>query len=142
MKSCIFFGHRTVTQNIRDELFSQISYLIESCGVDTFWVGHQGSFDETVISVLESIKKVYTCISCTIVIANLRDLNKKCVYELDTIFPEELEGSIPRFAIDKRNRWMIERSDFAITYVMRDGGAQKYKDILLKKNKTVIEISK
>lgn len=141
MKSCTFFGHRTVTQNIRDELFSQISYLIECCGVDTFWVGHQGSFDETVISVLESIKKVYPCISCNIVLANLREANNSS-FDLDTVFPEELEGSIPRFAIDKRNRWMIEHSDFAITYVMRDGGAQKYKDILLKKNKTVIEISK
>jgi len=141
MKSCTFFGHRTVTQNIRDELFSQISYLIESCGVDTFWVGHQGSFDETVISVLESIKKVYPCISCNIVLSNLRKANNSSL-GLDTVFPEELEGSIPRFAIDKRNRWMIEHSDFAITYVMRDGGAQKYKDILLKKNKTVIELSK
>jgi len=141
MKSCTFFGHRTVTQNIRDELFSQISYIIESCGVDTFWVGHQGSFDETVISVLESIKKVYPCISCNIVLSNLRKANNSSL-GLDTVFPEELEGSIPRFAIDKRNRWMIEHSDFAITYVMRDGGAQKYKDILLKKNKTVIELSK
>lgn len=142
MKSCTFFGHRTVTQNIREELASQICYLIEHLGVDTFLVGNNGGFDEIVISVLKSIKKIYPYISCTIVIANLRDLNKKCVYELDTIFPKELENSIPRFAIDKRNRWMIEHSDFAITYVMRDGGAKKYKDILLKKNKTVIELSK
>ena len=141
MKSCTFFGHRTVTHNIREKLFSQISYLIESCGVDTFWVGHQGSFDETVISVLESIKKVYPCISCNIVLSNLHEANNSS-FDLDTVFPEELEGSIPRFAIDKRNRWMIEHSDFAITYVMRDGGAKKYKDILLKKNKTVIELSK
>ena len=141
MKGCTFFGHRTVTENIKEKLYLQIRYLIESCGADTFWVGNNGGFDEIVGDTLKSIMKEYPHISCNIVIAHLRDASNK-EFPLETIFPEELEKSIPRFAIDKRNRWMIDRSDFAITYVMRDGGAKKYKDILLKKNKTVIELSK
>ena len=34
-----------------------------------------------------------------------------------------------RFAIDYRNRWMIDRSDYVVTYVVHDlgSGAAKYK---------------
>lgn len=47
-----------------------------------------------------------------------------------------------RFAIDKRNRWMIDHSDFVITYVSRSfGGAAKFKEIAEKKNRVVINIT-
>ena len=47
----------------------------------------------------------------------------------------------PRFAIDYRNKWMIDHSD-VITYVRRSfGGAAKSKTLAAKKNKTVIELS-
>ena len=35
----------------------------------------------------------------------------------DTMFPEVLELVHPRYAIERRNGWMLERSDYFVTYV-------------------------
>lgn len=34
----------------------------------------------------------------------------------DTMFPEGLELVHPRYAIERRNGWMLERSDYFVTY--------------------------
>ena len=55
---------------------------------------------------------------------------------------EGIENHLPRFAIAFRNRWMIKKSDYVVTYVTRSfGGAYKFKTLSVTKNKTVIEIS-
>ena len=60
---------------------------------------------------------------------------------VETFFPEGLEKVPPRFAIDKRNRWMIKNADFVITYVQYTvGGAAKYKAVAEKANKTVVHL--
>ena len=60
----------------------------------------------------------------------------------DTIFPEELAKVPRRFAIDKRNHWMIERSSVVVTYVKNNiGGAAKFKEIAEKKGLNIINIS-
>ena len=46
-----------------------------------------------------------------------------------------------RFRIDKRNRWMINESQFVITHIRHSvGGAAKYSEIAKKAGKTVINI--
>ena len=35
----------------------------------------------------------------------------------DTMFPEGLELVHPRYAIERRNGWMLKRSDYFVTYV-------------------------
>ncbi|MBQ8203233.1 MAG: hypothetical protein IJZ75_03020, partial [Clostridia bacterium] len=56
-------------------------------------------------------------------------------------YPEGIEKAPLKFAIVKRNRWMIEKSDFVITYVNRViGGAAQFKELSAKKGKTVINI--
>ena len=61
----------------------------------------------------------------------------------DTILPEGIETVIKRFAINYRNKWMIEQSDFVVTYVVHDGGsgAAQFKKLAERKGKTVIELS-
>ena len=51
------------------------------------------------------------------------------------------ENVPPRFAIDHRNRWMINQSEFVVTYVRSPGGAAKFKALAERKGKTVLEIS-
>ena len=58
-----------------------------------------------------------------------------------TLLPEGIETVPPRFAIEYRNKWMIDHSDIVITYVHRSfGGAAKFKELAEKKNKVVIQI--
>ena len=47
-----------------------------------------------------------------------------------------------RFAISYRNKWMIEQSDYVVTYVNHSwGGAAQFKELAEKKGKTVIELN-
>ena len=59
-----------------------------------------------------------------------------------TLFPESLEFIPKRYAIDKRNRWMIEYSDAIISYVISGyGGAAKYKNLAVRRGKMIYELS-
>lgn len=57
----------------------------------------------------------------------------------DTMFPE-IEGH-PKFAIDRRNRWMLQSSDFCIRYINDTwGGAYKFARLAKRCCKEVINI--
>ena len=59
----------------------------------------------------------------------------------NTIYPEGIEKAPLKYAIIKRNKWMIDNSDFVITYVKRVvGGAAQFKELAQKKKKIIIEI--
>ncbi len=69
---------------------------------------------------------------------------KKNDYEdySDTIYPEKLAGIHPRYAICKRNEWMVQKSDYVIAYVtLSVGCAAKYKALAEKKQKIVINLA-
>ena len=59
-----------------------------------------------------------------------------------TILPNGIEMVPQRFAVSYRNRWMIEQSDYVITFVSHSfGSAAKFKEFAEKKNKIIINIS-
>ena len=58
------------------------------------------------------------------------------------ILPNGIENIPPRFAINYRNKSMIEAADIVVTYVKHSwGGAAKYKLLAEKKNRQIIELS-
>lgn len=59
-----------------------------------------------------------------------------------TIIPDGIETVPKKFAINYRNSWMIEQSDYVVTYVNSSvGGAAKFKKQAEKKNKIVINLA-
>ena len=55
--------------------------------------------------------------------------------------PEGIESVHPRYAITWRNRWMLDRADFVVTYITHSwGGAAKFAQAAEKKEKTVINL--
>ena len=63
--------------------------------------------------------------------------------ELDTLFPEVLDSCPPRFAIDRRNRWMVERSDIVVAWVEHTrGGAYKFLSLAQRKKLKIINLAK
>lgn len=139
--TCCFFGHREVTHNIRDKLKAIIESLIAENGVTEFYVGHQGQFDGIVYSVLKELKGKYPQIRYTVVLAYMPDEHIKEVYEEDTLFPDGLETVPKRFAISKRNDWMISHSDVAVCYVWKiTGGAAKFREKAEKKGLRIIDV--
>ena len=141
MKACTFFGHRDCPETIKPYLREVLVDLITNQGVDTFYVGNQGRFDGIVRSVLRELEKEYPEIRYAVVLAYLP--GKKNEYDdfSDTILPEGIEAVHPRYAIDWRNRWMLQRSDFVVTYITHSwGGAAKFAEKAKREGKTVINL--
>ena len=138
-----FFGHRDAPQSIQNPLKETVRKLIETENADLFYIGNQGSFDYMVRSVLRELKQEYPHISYYVVLA-YRPEHAKASFEdySDTILPEPVALSMPRFAILKRNDWMLAKSDTVVSYVTCSfGGAAKMKQKAIQKGKHVIEIS-
>ena len=143
IRTACFFGHRDVTHDIRANLQFIIEQLITEEQIYNFYVGHQGQFDSMVRSVLKELKVKYPHIRYTVVLAYMPDEHIKEVYGEDTLYPDGLETVPRRFAISKRNDWMIQHSGYAVCYVHKiTGGAVKFREKARKKGLLVIGIIK
>lgn len=140
MAACTFFGHRDCPDSVKLELLSVIENLITEKNVRTFYMGNHGNFDHLVISILKELKIRYHDINYYVILAYLPGKDYD-LQEYVTIYPEGIEIVPKRFAIDFRNRWMVNRSDYVISYVNRNfGGAAKAKNYAEKKRKVIINI--
>ena len=135
--TCTFFGHKDTPKETALTLQLILIDLIENKNVDTFYVGNNGNFDNMVYSVLSKLILTYP-IKYYIVLAYIP---KKENGNLEhSILPEGIETVPPKFAISYRNKWMLEQSDYAVTYVTHSwGGAAKFKNLAEKKGKIIID---
>ncbi len=138
--TCTFFGHRDTPPPVKPLLRQVIIELIEQRGVTRFFVGNQGNFDAMARSLLAELAQTYP-IRYDVVLAYLPKENNPSLDVSHTILPDGFEAVPPRFAIDHRNRWMIEHSEIVVTYVRNPiGGAAKFKALAKRKGKTVVEV--
>lgn len=136
-----FFGHRDTPDEIEPLLHKVLLDLIENKGVKQFYVGNQGNFDTITRSLLVEYEQTHG-IQYEIVLAYFPKKDEGLYDTAHTLLPEGIETVPPRFAIEYRNRWMIDHSDIVITYVTRSfGGAAKFKQLAQQKKKTVIELA-
>ena len=138
-----FFGHGDAPQEIFLTVETLLKNLIEKEGVHRFYVGNHGNFDRIVSNILSKLRVIYPQITCYVVLAYMPQAKTENAWQnLNTILPYEIAAAIPRFAISKRNEWMLENSEVVVTYVRRSfGGAAKYKEMAIRKRKRVIEIA-
>lgn len=141
---CTFFGHKDTPENIQPLLRTVIIDLIQNKNVDLFYVGNNGNFDFMVKNTLKLLKLSYPHIKYSVVLSympNHKNGSANIDYS-DTIYPEELENIPPKYAIVKRNQWMIRQSDYVITYVKyTTGGAIKFKKLAEKQKKIVLNLA-
>lgn len=124
-KTMHFFGHRDCPASIRPKLQETLVRLIEQEGVTVFYVGHQGDFDYMVQSLLGELAVQYDHISYAIVLSGFP--GKNIGSSQKTLLPEGIETVPRRFAIVWRNRWMLERAQYVVTYVTHNwGGAARF----------------
>ena len=137
MAACTFFGHRDCPSSIKEKLHEEIERLICHHGVDTFYIGTQGSFDRMAYAALVELRRRYSHINVYRVLAYMPKSSDADT--ADTIVPEGIENSHPRYAIVHRNNWMIDRSDYVIAYITHPtGGAFQAVERAKKKDKIVI----
>ena len=141
---CTFFGHGNTSEDIKPKLEETLIDLIENRNVHKFYVGNHGRFDSMVRRTLKEFKKKkYPFIDYAVVLAYLPTQKNKfpCDDYSDTIYPDGLENALPKFAICKRNEWLIKQSDIVVTHVTHGfGGAALYKEKAERKGLEVINI--
>ncbi len=138
MSSCTFFGHRECYGLDAEKLRGIILEIIKK-GVNTFYVGHQGHFDHIVYQCLKELRKLYPQISVCVVLAYIPSDRPPFTDMSDTMYPP-IEGH-PRFAIERRNNWMISNSDFCVCYINNSwGGAHKFAQIAKRRGLKVFNI--
>ena len=145
-----FIGHSSM--NINNVLSNKIKNAIQlnlyKYSPVTFYCGGYGDFDLHCASLCRSLKNDFP--ACSIVFVTpyitpsqqrkLKYLIEEHFYD-STIYPP-IENTPPRFAITKRNEWMIAKSDLVIAYVAHNyGGAHKSLEYARKKNKFVINLA-
>ena len=136
-----FFGHKDTQKSIETVLRANLIDLIENYGATEFYVGNNGKFDVMVYRQLEELSQIYP-ITYSIVLAYLPVEKNKYFDFTNTIYPEGIETVPKRFAISRRNKWMIQRADVVVTYVTNYfGGAYQFKSIAEKEGKRIIELS-
>ena len=138
-----FFGHRDAPQSIKPKLYNLLVDLIEHQSADRFYVGNHGSFDALVRDSLRTLQAAYPHITYAVVLAYLPSVKASlpCADFSDTVYPEAVADVPKKFAIDRRNRWMIQQSDTAVCYVTHSlGGAAKYRQAAQKAGLRVMDL--
>lgn len=133
-----FCGHRDTqaSPELRAWLTDCVEKLITE-GADTFYLGGYGGFDRLAASVVWRLKERYPRIESVLVLAYLGRKADAEKYDR-TMYPEIEDGPM-RFAIVRRNRWMVDHSDVLVAYVILDtGGAAETRKYAARKKKRII----
>ena len=130
-----FFGHRDTPKETEPALRLTLIDLIENKNATVFYVGNHGNFDAMVHRQLEDLSKIYP-IKYYVVLAYMP--GKNADPDEHSILPEGIETVPHRFAINYRNKWMLNKSDIVVIYVTRNfGGAWEFKEIADKSGKII-----
>ena len=142
MSACTFFGHRECPDSVKIKSQEVLIDLITNNDVDMFYVGNQGQFDAIVHGVLRELKDEYPQIDYAVVLAYIPGKQTEYDDYSDTMLPEGIESIHPRYAIAWRNNWMIQRSDYVVTYTTHSwGGAAQFAEKAKRSGKVVINLS-
>ena len=141
MSVCTFFGHSECYGLDVAKLRLVVEELIEQ-GVTEFLVGNNGQFDSAVFSCLRELSGAHPGISYSVALAYLPTQKQEYdVYEGHSFFPEGQEMGPARFAIERRNRYMIYSADICVCYINRTfGGAYKFARMAKKRGLQVINL--
>lgn len=144
MSTCTFFGHHDCPASIRPKLREVLIDLIENRAVDRFFVGDNGAFDRMVRACLRELAKEYPQIRYAVVLEHMPEKRRTGCHEddSDTMLPEGLEKVPPRFAISRRNQWMLRQCDCVVTYITHSwGGAAQFAEMATRQKKAVFDLT-
>ena len=142
MKCVMFCGHSDFYGDtaIKNWLREIVEGLIHK-GADDFLLGGYGGFDVCAASVVWELKKQYPENTSTLVLPYLDRKVDATKYDSTTYPP--LEKVPKRYAISKRNEWMVNEADTVVAYVTHDwGGAATTLAYAKRKKKEIINYGK
>lgn len=135
-----FCGHSTVANApaVAAALAAAIEKLIAE-GATEFYLGGYGEFDSMAARIVRDAKAAHPEIHSTLVIPYMdREFNPS-LYD-GSVYPP-LESVPRRFAISKRNEWMIDQADVVVSGVSHDwGGAATTLKYAKRKKKRIVSV--
>ena len=137
--TCTFMGHKDCPFSVKERLEGVILELIAK-GVNRFFVGNNGNFDYLVQETLSKLIKKGFSINVSIVLSYINETSISGHQEL-TVFPEELASAPKKFAISKRNEYLLNNSSILVCYVNNTfSNAYKWTEKARKKGLSIVEI--
>ena len=123
-KSCFFIGHREAPETISAALAAEVRRHITELNVTEFVVRHYGRFDATASRAVVAAKKEFPYVRLLMLIPYHpaeSPIDPPKGYD-GTYYPPGMENVPRRLAIVRANHYMVERSDYLITYVRHNFG--------------------
>jgi hypothetical protein len=119
---CCFIGHRTIYNipAVKERVKDLVQGLIEN-GVKTFYNGGMGKFDALCASAVHDLKREYGDLN-NVLISPYPKVDKYKARLFDEVIYPSLEKVHPKYAILYRNKYMVDNSAYAITYVTHPWG--------------------
>ena len=144
-----FTGHASVCSNdrVKELIKEQMRNNIGNAEYIGCYLGGYGGFGEICARACRELKKEYGGIEL-IYVTPYRSLSEQAkIKEMlsygwyDTSIYPPIENVPYRFAISKRNEWMMANADIVIAYVKRSyGGAYRSLQVAVRKKKKIINI--
>ncbi len=137
-------GEMIVSKELRERIRQILCAAIPREPV-TCYCGGYGMFDSTCAGVIHELKQEYTMLTSVFVTPYHDEkrltLIKACgLY--DKIHCPDIGNTPPRFAIIKRNEYMIDCADHVIAYVKNTyGGAYRTLQYAKRKKKTILNLA-
>ena len=144
-----FCGHSTYSETEEHE--KKILNFLEKRVGNTpcdFFLGEYGSFDAFCYRIAKKFKALHHNSKLMFITPYINDsFLKKHLSEKEKRFDEiiypNLENIPPRYAISKRNRWIVEKADIIVAYVHHKfGGAYSMYRYAEQKKKEIYDITK
>ena len=142
-----FLGHRSLIYN--DMLFQRLQETIMEHLIPNektlFYCGGYGDFDHLSVKACREVQKKE--VNCEIVFVTpymilSKQVGKTDIALYDSVLYPPLEKVPPKFAISRRNEWMIDQADLIIAYVTYShGGAYTGMKYAKRKQKRVINLA-
>lgn len=144
-----FAGHSSITEKekVKEIVKIQIKNNIDDIEPVMCYLGGYGDFDDLCAVACRELKSEYKNIEIVYVTPYFNLSEQKKIKEMqdfglfDSSLYPPIENVPLRFAISKRNEWMMKSADFVIVYVKRNyGGAYNSFRIANRKKKKIINI--
>lgn len=126
--TCFFVGHRDAPDSLAPALAEAVERHITEYGVVEFTVGEYGHFDHLAAQAVQRAKERHPDVR----LVYLRPYHP-AERPIDTpknfdssFYPPGMEHVPKPLAIVRANRYMIDNSDFLITYAWRPGNAREF----------------
>ena len=145
-----FVGHGelSVGEDLEKKVREALLELLPSGERISFYCGGYGAFDDLCAKVCRSLKSEFPRSEVLYVTPYLSESHGKKIQRYmeaklyDSVVYPPLESVPPRFAISRRNEWMVEQADLIVAFVCRPfGGAAGTLDFARRKKKRIVNLA-